>query len=115
MVAKARVSFIKLDRITMENNKSLDKLVIDLKERAKELNCLYEIQELLNNPNKTIEDVCTGIVEAIPPGWQFPEVCHAKLTYRDSVYNTTAFSESPWSQCTEIKVQDEVVGNICVY
>ncbi len=99
---------------TMNNNKSLDKLVLDLKERAKELNCLYEIQELLNS-GKTTEEISKGIVKAIPPGWQFPEVCHAKLSFNDSVFKTKGFVESSWSQCTEIKVQNEIVGNICVY
>ncbi|MCA9735629.1 nucleotidyltransferase domain-containing protein [candidate division KSB1 bacterium] len=98
----------------MGSNESVDKLVLDLKERAKELACLYEIQELFNNPAKTMDDVCKGIVKAIPAGWQFPEVCQAKLTFHDQEFTTEDFQETSWSQCASIKVQDEIVGNICV-
>ncbi len=99
----------------MSNDKSLEKLIGDLKERAKELNCLYKVQELLNNPDLSIEQICTGIVQAIPPGWQFPDVCQAKIVYGDQVFQSADFKETRWLQCADIKVQDETVGKICVY
>jgi len=46
-------------------------LINFLQEREKELNCLYKIEEFLNNPDSKNEDVCPGIIEAIPPGWQY--------------------------------------------
>ncbi len=49
-------------------NKPLEKIIDDLKERAKELNCLYEVQEILNNFDASIEDICDGIIKAIPTG-----------------------------------------------
>ncbi|KAA3610645.1 MAG: pyruvate, phosphate dikinase [Calditrichaeota bacterium] len=99
----------------MQSNKSVDKLVLDLKERAKELNCLYEIQEIINSRGKTTKDICSKIVSAIPAGWQYPEICHARLTLQDSICKSADFEESPWHQCADIKVQDEIVGTLCVY
>ncbi|KAA3611035.1 MAG: pyruvate, phosphate dikinase [Calditrichaeota bacterium] len=99
----------------MNNNKPVDKLVLDLKERAKELNCLYEIQELLSNPGKSTKEICELLVKSIPPGWQFPDICHAKLLLHRSVFETEGFQESAWFQSADIKVQDEIVGNITVY
>ena len=60
-------------------------LIDDLKERAKELNCLYEIQELLNNNDKNTNEILTGIITAIPPGWQYPDICTARLSYQDKL------------------------------
>jgi pyruvate,water dikinase len=51
-------------------------LINELKERAKELNCLYEIQELLIKPNITEEELLKGIVDVIPPGWAIPGNLH---------------------------------------
>ncbi|MFC1785460.1 hypothetical protein ACFL0J_07540, partial [Candidatus Neomarinimicrobiota bacterium] len=68
------------------STKSLDNIITDLKERAKELSCLYEIQELLSDINVEVEDICRGMVKAIPGGWQFPEICVVKIIYRNSEY-----------------------------
>jgi len=93
----------------------LDRLLHDLRERAKELNCLYEVQELLNRSGTTLDDICEGIIRVIPPGWQYPDVCQAEISYGGRGYRSTRFQESPWRQGADIVVQDEVVGRINVY
>lgn len=98
-----------------ESNKPIDKLLHDLKERAKELTCLYEIQELLSTPDITIQEICQGIIRAIPPGWQYPDVCLARMIYGGSIYQSPNFVETPWAQRSNIVVQDEIVGQIQVY
>ena len=98
-----------------DTEKSIDRLIYDLGERAKELNCLYEVQELLNTPEISIDEVCQGIVKAIPPGWQYPDVCQAKIALARESYETSSFEESQWVQSADIVVQDESVGKINVY
>lgn len=90
----------------------LDKLVHDLRERAKELNCLYEVQELLSTPGITIDNICQGIIRALPPGWQYPDVCKARLDYGGKVYQTPKFRETPWELSADIIVQEQKVGKI---
>jgi hypothetical protein len=97
-----------------EQPKPIDSLLHDLSERAKELNCLYKVQELLGAPNITMDEICQGIVNVLPPGWQYPDVCEAKITYNGNAYQTPGFTESPWVQSAEVLVQDEVVGSISV-
>jgi hypothetical protein len=94
--------------------KPADKLVWFLQERAKELNCLYKIEELLNQPDAILDDVCNGIIEAIPPGWQYPDLCQVKLTIEDSVYKSPNYTDTPWSQSADIKVHDEPVGRLVI-
>jgi pyruvate, water dikinase len=96
-------------------NKHFDKLIVDLKERAKELNCLYEVQELLSRPHLSIEEICSGIVEAIPPGWQFPDICQVEISFRDNLFRTDEFEISPWVLGSDIEVNAEVVGRLSVY
>jgi hypothetical protein len=92
----------------------LDKLIYDLKERAKELNCLYEVQELLGAPEITIDEICQGIVKALPPGWQYPDVCGAQIVYSGKIYQTPRFKETSWVQSADIIIQDQNVGKISV-
>jgi pyruvate,water dikinase len=98
-----------------EQPKNIDTLIWFLSERAKELNCLYKIEELLNRPDTTLDDICRGVIEAIPPGWQYPDVCVARITIEGHVCQSSNFSETPWVQSAEIKVQDKKVGELSVY
>jgi hypothetical protein len=77
--------------------KSLDDLVYDLQERAKELNCLYRIEELLSNHELSMEEVLQQIVEALPPGWQYPHTCVAKIIFDNKVYVSPEFQETTYS------------------
>ena len=93
----------------------LDDIIHQLRERAKELNCLYAVQELLSTPQISLDDLCQGIVAALPPGWQFPEVCGAQIIlYEGKTYQTPLFKETPWIQSADFRVLDQVVGKISV-
>ncbi|MDH4196588.1 MAG: pyruvate, phosphate dikinase [Candidatus Aminicenantes bacterium] len=94
---------------------NIDTLVWFLSERAKELNCLYTIEELLNKPDTSLADVCRGVIEAIPPGWQYPDVCVAKIVLEGQSCQSPQFRETPWVQFADIKVQDKKVGRLSVY
>jgi pyruvate,water dikinase len=98
-----------------EQPKNIDTLIWFLSERAKELNCLYKIEELLNRPDTTLDDICHGVIEAIPPGWQYPDVCVARITIEGHVCQSSNFSETAWAQAADIKVQDKKVGQLSVY
>lgn len=97
-----------------EPKQPIDDILVELKERAKELNCLYRIQELLNQPGITIEEICLGMVAALPPGMQYPEVAMAEVVYQGRVYRARGFKKTPWSLSADILVQEESVGRITV-
>ena len=93
-------------------NKPVEEIIDALEERAKELNCLYRIEELLNHPEITLEDTLEGVVRAIPPGWQYPESCQARITLRQVTCASSGFRKTPWVQKADIVIQGEVVGTI---
>ena len=57
-----------------------NKLLEALQERAKELNCLYRVDEVLSRSEAQEDDVYRDLLEIIPPGWQYPVVCKARIT-----------------------------------
>jgi pyruvate,water dikinase len=97
-----------------DNENPLNNLIHELRERAKELNCLYGVQELLSTPEMSVEEVCNGIVQALPPGWQYPDVCGAQIIFYGKTYQTPLYHESPWVQSATIYIQDQAVGKINV-
>ncbi|MBI5865348.1 MAG: hypothetical protein HZB38_12735 [Planctomycetes bacterium] len=84
----------------------------ELRERAKELNCLYAVEELTNSPNLPLEQVLTGVLAAVPAGWQYPEICQARVQVSGRSATTPAYQETPWVQKAAIRVQGEVAGEL---
>jgi len=98
-----------------ERPQNTDTLIWFLSERAKELKCLYTIEELLNKPDTDFADVCRGVIEAIPPGWQYPDVCVARMVLESQTCQSPGFQETPWVQLADIEVQDRKAGRLSVY
>jgi pyruvate,water dikinase len=99
----------------MEEKRSTNKLLDSLQERAKELDCLYRIDGILSHFNQPLDQVCIKTIEAIPPGWQYPDICKVRITLENVTYTSPGFQETPWFQSVSIRVHDDVIGTICVY
>ena len=95
--------------------KSLDKLIENLEERAKELNCLYAVEETLQDVTADLDQILKKVVNIIPSAMQYAEICRVKIIYQDSIYTSTDFKASPWAISEEITAQDRVVGWIKVH
>lgn len=84
----------------------------ELQERAKELNCLYRVDELLNRSDLPLEEVLRSIVEILPPGWQYPHDCQARVVLEDRAFESANFRPTEWVQSATIVVQGEKIGSI---
>jgi pyruvate, water dikinase len=99
----------------MENKESLGQLIRDLRERAKEIKCLYQTQELLNDQALSSEELCSEIVKVIPPGFQYPDVCKALISYNGRQYFEQDFKETKWCLSSNLVIRNEIVGQIKVF
>lgn len=81
-----------------------------LRERAKELNCLYRVGELLGQTDQPLDKMFGAIVEVLPPGWQYPQDCQAQIVFEETVVQTPEYVVTPWVQKSKIAVQGEVLG-----
>ncbi len=97
-----------------DGDRPVEKLIASLQERAKELNCLYEVEQICSRTDQPLEEVFQKVVDAIPPGWQYPDVCCAMVERGDRIYTSPGFRLTEWAQATEITVQDRVEGRIVV-
>jgi pyruvate, water dikinase len=92
-----------------------DRIIQTLQERAKELNCLYRVEEVLGRQAAPLEEIFKEIVQIIPAGWQHPGSCRARLVYQDKTYHAQDFQETGWTQSSPILVQEEPVGRVEVF
>ncbi|MFZ4591502.1 MAG: PEP/pyruvate-binding domain-containing protein [Ignavibacteria bacterium] len=93
---------------------SIDKIVTDLKERAKELNCIYKVEELLKDFDKDLNEVLSPLPDIILTGWQYPEDTCVLINYDDANYTSKNYSETQWFQFSNILIDDKVEGYIKV-
>ncbi len=98
-----------------DQDKQSNDLLGFLKDREKELNCLYLIESILNQPELSIGDACKGLIEVIPTGWQYPELCKIKITIEKSTFTSPEFAETPWLLNSEINIRNKLAGSISVY
>ncbi|MBM3295965.1 MAG: pyruvate, phosphate dikinase [Candidatus Aminicenantes bacterium] len=95
-------------------SKTASALFCTLHERSKELSCLYTVEEILSNYALSLEEVFRRVIAAIPPGWQFPKVCQARIVHGSDVYESPDYLETPYVQTADIRVQESVVGRLHV-
>ena len=82
----------------------------DLRERVKELDCLFAMADLVNRPGASLEDTLQGAVDLIPSGWQYPQITCARVLWDCRAFGTSHFEETPWKQSCDLVVQGERVG-----
>jgi len=99
----------------MSGDKPLEQIINELKERAKELNCLYSVQEILNKADKLTGESIQNIVDIIPPGFQYPEVSTTRINCPLGTFTSSGFMESVWEIKADIVIQDEIIGDISVF
>ena len=93
----------------------IEKILQSLRERAKELTCLYRIDEILSQRDRLTDEIYRQVVEALPPGWQYPDFCRGVLTIDGAVFAPDGFKETEWGQCADVTVEGERVGQVAVY
>ncbi len=96
-------------------NESDHRLLEQLQNQAKELNCLYRVEEALSRTSDPIDVVCQKVIDALPSGWQYPEFCAARIEINNQVWTSRDFIESFWGQQADIVLGGSVVGRVSVY
>jgi len=94
---------------------AVDALLHDLKERAKELACLYRVEEILGRGGRSLEETADEILSVLPDGWQFPEITQARLRIAEQSFTPEGFESSPWSQSAPIRSAGNLFGEIEVF
>jgi len=101
--------------MSSDTSDPVNDLLAALTERAKELNCLYGVEEILNVPDIEPDEACRRILELIPPGWQYPHMCVARIRLRSETLESPDFIETRWRQTSRIRVQNKVAGSVDVF
>jgi PAS domain S-box-containing protein len=105
---------IELDKQRRLSEQALNENVHNLKERMKELNCLYSLSEIIARPNQTTDDIMRHAVGLIPLAFQYPEAVCTRIKIKNRTYKTDNFEESDQKIERDIVVNQKVIGKIAV-
>ncbi|MCW4033070.1 MAG: hypothetical protein NWF08_06715 [Candidatus Bathyarchaeota archaeon] len=86
-----------------------------LRERAKELNCLYGISELIEKYGKDLQRTLDELVYFIPEAWQYPDITCVRIVCDKYKSQTKNFKETKWGQISEIKIDNKKIGQVEVF
>jgi two-component system NtrC family sensor kinase len=81
-----------------------------LRERVKELTCLYGIAQAAQRLDASLEDILARIVGLVPSAIQYPEAAQARVTLDGRAYETSGFAELPEKVIVPIIVGGEERG-----
>lgn len=94
------------DWFTAERQKSLESIAhilgiafvhrraqIGLRERVKELTCLFGIARAASRPGISLQRILQEAVQLLPPGWLYPQLAEARITLNGYSCSTPGFRE----------------------
>jgi PAS domain S-box-containing protein len=91
-----------------------EKLLHDLSERVKESGCINDLSRLANKPLVSIEEFVQEAVNILPPAYQYPEICCARIMLDSKEFKTANFRETEWSQVADIIVDRKKFGAMTI-
>jgi predicted nucleotidyltransferase len=85
-----------------------------LREREKELHCLYRIDSVLLKADSP-EDAMMNMVKVIADGWQFPALCSVSVEWDGRVWKSANFNPGKYRQERPIRKNGKEAGHITIY
>ena len=99
---------IAIARANVEQERA--RLAHALGERVKELAVLHAASRLFQSERSIDAGLLEELALLLPPGWQFPEICVARIIYGELQARTPGWRESAWRQSARFGTGDGQAG-----
>jgi len=86
-----------------------------LRERVKELTCLYGIAQVASNPNLPLERKLKDIVQLLPPAWQYQHRACARIIIDGQVFQSPGFCNGERRQTATICIAGRNRGTVEIH
>jgi hypothetical protein len=95
-----------------QTDEKLEQVSNRLRERIKELKCIYDISSLRAGTSFSLDDVLQEVIDFIPPATEYPEITCARIKFKRYEFTTKNFKDTKWKLSQEIKVNNERIGTL---
>jgi len=91
------------------------RLLHDLGERMKELQCLFKMAKVVEKPGVSLEEILQGTNSLLPQAWQYPDAACSRIVVENREFKTENFEVTQWKQSSDIKILGKKAGVVEVY
>ncbi len=120
LVASARADYFAGERLdvceltaeVLASALAHQRTLVALRERVKELTCLYEIANALGRHDLSRDDVLGLIVHCIAPAWRYPEIAKARIVVDDRTFTSARFRSGVSRLVSPLVVGGETRGMV---
>jgi DNA-binding CsgD family transcriptional regulator len=102
-------------RIPFPTETDPNRVEFALRERIKELNCLYGISQLAERYLYSLDDLLQDLVNFLPYSWQYPEAVCARILFKGKTYTSEKFQVTNWRQSALIYMYHEPIGECAIF
>lgn len=88
---------------------------IELRERVKELSCLYQISLLAGDYDLELPDILQRIAQLIPDAWQYPDIACARIVLDNNAFSSADFDDKGARQSASIVIKGRKRGLVEVF
>jgi signal transduction histidine kinase len=85
---------------------------VALRERVKELTCLYGITRLVVHPDISLENILQGIVDLLPPAWLYPEISVSKIILDSNCFTSPGYRDNKYKISAGIIIKQKKRGTV---
>ena len=101
-----------IKELKQSDTEELGQISHRLRERIKELNCLYDISSFRDTTDFSLDAVLQAVIDFIPPAFQYPEITCARIIFDRYEFTTKNFKDTRWKLAHEITVNNERIGTL---
>jgi signal transduction histidine kinase len=83
-----------------------------LKERVKELNCLYELSKVAWSAKNNIDSIVSKTLKILPSAMQHPGLAEASITIHSDEYSTPKFNSSKFTISSDLTFDKKTCGKV---
>ena len=114
-ISNQSMELFRLWRIPFSDDIKPEKLLTALRERIKELNCLYGTTQLAERHHDSIEYFLKDLVNFLPFSWQYPDITCTRIMFEGKTYKSRNFKVTKWRQTSQIFMYNEPVGDVSIF
>jgi len=101
--------------VSNDKGQNMGRTVIELRERMKELNCIYEASEILMNMKDDLDEAMVQLVRILPPAMKYSEDACARIRVEGKEATSDGFLETEWVLRESLTVENRFGGSIEVF
>ena len=106
---------IPLWRIPFNEETEYSNVESALRERIKELNCLYGVSQLAERHFNSLDNLLEELVNFLPHSWQYPDTTCVRIVVNEKTYKSLGFKVTEWRQSSRIYIYSEPVGEVTIF